>query len=426
MTFSDLALCAPVQEAVQAAGYTEPTPIQQQAIPVVLTGSDVFACAQTGTGKTAAFALPILTKLHESPSKRPEPSVVVLAPTRELTAQIGDSFLTYGKRVRARYLTVFGGVNINPQIHALRRGVDVLIATPGRLIDLIEQRAVRLDHVHTLVLDEADRMLDMGFLPQINRVIERIPKDRQTLFFSATIPNEIRTLADSILQSPIHVAVAPVSSTAERVEQRRYLVSKTDKRKLLRHLLENDITEQVLVFSRTKRGADRVAEDLEKYEIKAVALHGDKTQAARERALRSFKDGRVRVLIATDIASRGIDISQLPVVVNYDLPDSPETYVHRIGRTARAGREGEAITFYTPEEHRDMRDIEHLIQQRIPVVQEHPFLPGSPQRSDDAPHSSRPSSAPRAAKAPASRGAKPAGQYPQSSSRRSRPQRQRH
>lgn len=399
MTFSALALCAPVKEAVQAAGYTTPTPIQQQAIPMVLAGHDVFACAQTGTGKTAAFALPILTKLHNDPSKKREPSVVVLAPTRELAAQIGESFLTYGKRVRARYLTVYGGVSINPQIHALRKGVDVVIATPGRLIDLIDQRAVRLDHVHTLVLDEADRMMDMGFMPQIKRIIERIPKERQTLFFSATIPEEIRSLAESILRTPTHIAVAPVSSTAERVEQRRYLVSKTDKRKLLRHLLETEISSQVLVFARTKRGADRIAEDLEKAEIRAVALHGDKTQAARERALRSFKDGRVRVLIATDIASRGIDISQLPVVVNYDLPDSPETYVHRIGRTGRAGFEGAALTFFTPEEHRDVRDIENLIQQRIPLVQEHPFNPGPssptsdaaprPQRQGDKPHQHR-------------------------------------
>jgi len=377
MTFADLALCAPVKKAVQNAGYETPTPIQQQAIPMVLDGHDVFAVAQTGTGKTAAFALPILTDLHEHPPKGKGPTVVILAPTRELAAQIGESFQTYGKHVRARYLTVFGGVSINPQIHALRKGVDVLIGTPGRMIDLMEQRALHLDQVDTLVLDEADRMLDMGFHPQIKRLIAQMPRDRQTLFFSATLPPEIRDLADQILRTPTHVAVAPVSSTAERVEQRRYVVGKASKRKLLRHLLETEIDDQVLIFTRTKRGADRLVKDLMNMDIGAAALHGNKTQGAREKALGAFKNGRNRILVATDIASRGIDISQLPYVVNFDLPDSPETYVHRIGRTGRAGFEGIAITFSTPDEAAELKAIEKLIGQKIPETKDHPYYPGS-------------------------------------------------
>ena len=412
MTFADLALCAPVKKAVREAGYETPTPIQQQAIPMVLKGHDVFACAQTGTGKTAAFALPILTDLYERPPEGKQPCVVVLAPTRELAAQIGESFATYGKRVKARCITVFGGVSINPQITALRKGVDVLVATPGRLIDLLEQRIIDLDDVDTFVLDEADRMLDMGFRPQIDRIIKRLPADRQTLFFSATVPDEIRKLADSILRTPTHVAVAPVSSTAERVEQRRYLVNKPNKRKLLRHLLETEIDEQTLVFARTKRGADRLAKDLTKNGINAAALHGDKSQGAREKALDGFKKGRIRVLIATDIASRGIDISELPFVVNFDLPDTPETYVHRIGRTGRAGREGEAITFSTPDEHAELKAIERLIGLKIPLVEEHPFLP-----SDDDPKPHPPQRAKDAGSTPRSN--KPRGSR-QGSSRRAR------
>ena len=377
MTFADLALCAPVKKAVQHAGYDTPTPIQQQAIPMVLDGHDVFAVAQTGTGKTAAFALPILTDLYEHPPKGKGPTVVILAPTRELAAQIGESFETYGKHVRVRFLTVFGGVSINPQIHALRKGIDVLIGTPGRMIDLMEQRALHLDQVDTLVLDEADRMLDMGFHPQIKRLIAQMPRDRQTLFFSATLPPEIRDLADQILRTPTHVAVAPVSSTAERVEQRRYVVGKASKRKLLRHLLETEIDDQVLIFTRTKRGADRLVKDLTNVDIGAAALHGNKTQGAREKALGAFKNGRNRILVATDIASRGIDISQLPYVINFDLPDTPETYVHRIGRTGRAGFEGIAITFSTPDEAAELKDIEKLIGQKIPEIKDHPYYPGS-------------------------------------------------
>lgn len=417
MTFADLALCAPVKKAVRSAGYERPTPIQQQAIPMVLDGHDVFACAQTGTGKTAAFALPILTDLYERPPEGKQPCVVVLAPTRELAAQIGESFETYGKGQKIRTITVFGGVSINPQIAALRKGVNVLVATPGRLIDLLEQRVISLDEVDTFVLDEADRMLDMGFRPQIDRIIKRLPSDRQTLFFSATVPDEIRKLADSILRTPTHVAVAPVSSTAERVKQRRYRVNKPDKRKLLKHLLETEITEQTLVFARTKRGADRLAKDLTKNGIEAFALHGDKSQGAREKALKGFKDGKVRVLIATDIASRGIDISQLPVVINFDLPDTPETYVHRIGRTGRAGFEGEAISFFTPEEHAEVRDIEKLIGLQIPVIEDHPFLPGTEGASEP-----RPAQPKRSAK-PATPGSSRSGGSRRGSSQRARSRR---
>ena len=321
MTFSDLDLCPPVHQAIREVGYERPTPIQQQAIPMVLAGHDVFGCAQTGTGKTAAFAMPILTRLHNDKNRGNGPSVVVLAPTRELAVQIGESFLVYGKRVRARYLTVYGGVSIRPQIQALRRGVDVVIATPGRLIDLMEQRAVRLNNVHTLVLDEADRMLDMGFMPQIKRVTDQIPEDRQTLFFSATVPPEIRKLADKLLRTPTHVAVAPVSSATEMVEQRGYRVPKSQKRKLLLHLLTTELVGSALVFTRTKRGADKLTRDIMSADIAVAALHGNKSQSARQIALKDFKNGVNRVLVATDIAARGIDISELPYVINYDMPD---------------------------------------------------------------------------------------------------------
>jgi ATP-dependent RNA helicase RhlE len=373
MTFSDLGLCAPVHQAVKQAGYDQPTPIQQQTIPLVMQGGDVFACAQTGTGKTAAFALPILHKISEQGADRRHPSVVVMAPTRELAAQIGESFVHYGKNVRARFLTVYGGASINTQTRALERGVQVLVATPGRLNDLIERGAVRLDRVHTLVLDEADRMLDMGFLPQIKNVIKHIPTKRQTLMFSATVPQEIKKLADSILHEPTHVAVAPVASTTELISQRRYIVHKEQKRALLLHLLDTDFPGQVLIFTRTKRGADRLTKDIMRAGISVAALHGAKSQGARETALRAFKKGANRVLVATDIASRGIDITQLPFVVNFDLPDSPETYVHRIGRTGRADFSGDAITLQTPDEERDMRQIEKIIKMRVPVVKDHPF-----------------------------------------------------
>lgn len=373
MTFADLQLCAPLQKAVRQAGYTNPTPIQEQAIPIVLSGRDIFGCAQTGTGKTAAFALPILNRLFAEGPIKGSPRVLILAPTRELAIQINESFGSYAKGMRIRTTVILGGVSIRPQIDALRRGVDIVIATPGRLLDVIEHRALRLDNVHTLVLDEADRMLDMGFMPSIRQIVKLVPTKRQTLFFSATFPSEIRSLANTILTDPVHVSVTPENATTEMVDQRLYFVEKDRKRSLLAHLLNEHLEGSVLVFTRTKRGADRVAKDLERVGVKVTAIHGDKSQMARQRALADFKNGRMRVLVATDIAARGIDIIELPTVVNYDIPDSPETYVHRIGRTGRAGRSGVALTLATPEDRGSLRDIEKLIKMRIPAVRDHPF-----------------------------------------------------
>ena len=373
MTFADLKLCAQLEKAVASAGYTNPTPIQEQAIPIVMSGRDIFGCAQTGTGKTAAFALPILDRLNaEGPSKG-GPRVLILAPTRELAIQINESFGTYGRGMRIRSVVLLGGVSIRPQIDQIRRGVDVVIATPGRLLDVIDHRALRLDYVHTFVLDEADRMLDMGFMPSIKQVVKLIPTQRQTLFFSATLPPEIRSLAHTILTNPVHVSVTPENPTTAMVDQRLYFVEKDRKRGLLAHLLREHLEGSVLVFTRTKRGADRVCKDLETAGDKVAAIHGDKSQMARQRALSDFKTGRMRVLVATDIAARGIDISELPTVVNYDIPDSPETYVHRIGRTGRAGNSGVALTLATPEDRGQLRDIEKLIKMRIPAVRDHPF-----------------------------------------------------
>lgn len=371
MTFAQLHLHERVLAAVQAEGYDTPTPIQQQAIPVVLDGKDIFGCAQTGTGKTAAFALPILHRLAETIEKGPR--VLVLAPTRELAVQIGDSFRTYGRNVRFRQVLVYGGVSMRPQIDALRRGVDVIIATPGRLLDLMEQRAVRLDRIETLVLDEADRMLDMGFIQPIRQIIAEMPEQRQTLFFSATIPDEIKKLASGILTNPVNVSVTPVSSATETVEQMLYVVRKDNKRALLTHLLNEDLEGSVLIFTRTKRNADRVAKDLAAEGIRAESLHGDKSQMARQRALDNFKNRRTRVLVATDIAARGIDIDTLPYVINYDVPDTAETYVHRIGRTGRAGSTGIALTLCTPDEQHEMRSIERHIRRQITRVQHHEF-----------------------------------------------------
>ncbi len=373
MTFADLSLCAPLQKAVQQAGYTNPTPIQEQAIPVVLSGRDVFGCAQTGTGKTAAFALPILNRLHNEGPQRGGPRVLILAPTRELAIQIDESFRSYGVGIKARTVVLLGGVSIRPQIERIRRGVDIVIATPGRLLDVIDHRALRLDNIHTFVLDEADRMLDMGFLPSIKQVVKLIPTERHTLFFSATLPKEIRSLANSILTDPVHIAVTPENTTTEMVDQRLYYVERDRKRALLTHLVKEDLDGSVLVFTRTKRGADRVAKDLMTAGLRVAAIHGDKSQMARQRALQDFKSGKTRVLVATDIAARGIDIAELPFVVNYDVPESPETYVHRIGRTGRAGRNGVALTIATPEDRNPLRDIEKLIKMRIPTVRDHPF-----------------------------------------------------
>ncbi len=373
MTFTELQLCESVQKNVRAAGYTQPTPIQEQAIPVVMAGRDIFGCAQTGTGKTAAFGLPILHRLESEGPFRGGPRVLILAPTRELAVQIDESFRAYGKGLKVRSVVLLGGVSIRPQIEQIRRGVDIVIATPGRLLDVIEHRALNLSHIHTFVLDEADRMLDMGFLPSIRQVVKLIPTQRQTLFFSATLPREIRDLANSLLSDPVHVAVAAENATTEMVDQRLYFVERDRKRALLTHLLEGDLEGSVLVFTRTKRGADRVTKDLMKVGLKVASIHGDKSQMARQKALQDFKSGRTRVLVATDIAARGIDIAQLPYVVNFDVPEAAETYVHRIGRTGRAGHSGVAVTLATPEDRNSLRDIEKLIRMRIPAVRDHPF-----------------------------------------------------
>jgi ATP-dependent RNA helicase RhlE len=387
MRFDDLNLIDPLLRAVRTEGYEIPTPIQEQAIPHILAGRDVLGCAQTGTGKTAAFALPILQRLSSArPGGRARPPrVLVLTPTRELATQIGDSFATYGRHTGLTHTVVFGGVGQSPQVAALRRGVDILVATPGRLLDLMGQGVVTLTALDVFVLDEADRMLDMGFLPDVRRIIKALPSQRQTLFFSATMPRDIEELAQSILTNPVGVEVTPVASTAERIEQSVYFVEKADKRALLAHLLREPGITRALVFTRTKHGANRVVKELEKVGIGAEAIHGNKSQGARERALENFKRGTTRVLVATDIAARGIDVEGISHVINYDLPNIAESYVHRIGRTARAGAGGIAISFCDHEERAFLRDIERLIRQTVPVVQEHPYrstVPFSaPQRS---------------------------------------------
>ncbi|HEY2743358.1 MAG TPA: DEAD/DEAH box helicase [Polyangia bacterium] len=374
MTFADLRLIEPLLRAVAAEGYATPTPIQQQAIPHVLDGRDLLGLAQTGTGKTAAFALPILQRLSAS-GRRPHGdrsiAVLVLTPTRELAAQIGEGFAAYGKHLGYKHAVIFGGVGQNAQERAVRGGLDILVATPGRLLDLMQQRIVHLNRIETFVLDEADRMLDMGFIHDVRRVIAQLPPshNRQTLFFSATMPPEAKKLADAILRNPATVAVAPVSSTAERVEQRIYNVERGDKRPILAALLETDPTiTRALVFTQMKHTANRVAEYLQKRGVQADAIHGNKSQNARERALARFKAGEARVLVATDIAARGIDIDEVSHVINYELPNVPETYVHRIGRTARAGKSGIAISLCDAAERQYLRDIERLIRQRVTVI----------------------------------------------------------
>ena len=379
MQFNDLGLSAPLLRAVAAAGYVEPTPIQREAIPPALKGRDILGCAQTGTGKTAAFALPILAHLDETAGEEPELRALVLTPTRELAIQIADSFRTYGKGLDLYHTVIFGGVNEKPQIAELRRGVDALIATPGRLIDLMQQGHVNLDRIEAFVLDEADRMLDMGFLPDVKRVIARLPKKRQTLFFSATMPPDIRSLADSLLTDPVSVAVTPVSSTVERIEQRLYFVDKKDKPRLLVDMLKNDPSfVHTLVFTRTKHGANKVVEYLGKAGLRAAAIHGNKSQGARERAMNGFRSGDIRLLVATDIAARGIDVEGISHVINFDLPNVPETYVHRIGRTGRAGAAGIAVSFCDVEERPYLMDIERLTKQHVPRVEDHAYRASQP------------------------------------------------
>ncbi|TDX01939.1 DEAD/DEAH box helicase [Dinghuibacter silviterrae] len=376
MSFEQLHLIAPIADALKKKGYTQPTPIQAQSIPVVLRGKDLLGCAQTGTGKTAAFAIPILQTLFlmkRGGDWNPGIKALILTPTRELAIQINDSCKAYGQGTGIRHEVIFGGVSAVPQIQALKKGTDILIATPGRLLDLMQQKVISLKDIKIFVLDEADRMLDMGFIHDVRKVIAQLPAKRQTLFFSATMPAEISGLADSILTDPIKVSVTPVSSTAETVEQSLYFVEKPEKRQLLPYLLKNKIQGRVLVFSRTKHGADKIAKDLIKHGIKAEAIHGNKSQNARQRALENFKSGATRVMVATDIAARGIDIQELEYVINYDLPNVPETYVHRIGRTGRAGASGRAISFCDTEEREFLRDIQKLIKRTVPVVKDHPF-----------------------------------------------------
>lgn len=373
--FSDLNLIEPILRAIEETGYTIPTPIQSQAIPPLLEGKDLLGCAQTGTGKTAAFALPMLNHLATKPMRlEPKyPRALILTPTRELAIQIHESFNVYGKHLKLKHAVIFGGVGRGPQVKALRNGVDVLVATPGRLLDLIEQRCLRLDKIEIFVLDEADRMLDMGFIHSIRRIITMLPKKRHNLFFSATMPNDIVKLADSMLVNPVKVAVTPQATTVELIDQSLMYVDRSKKKDLLRTLLEDKNFKRVIVFTRTKHGANRVAEGLLKNRIPSEAIHGNKSQGARQRALENLKSGEIRVLIATDIAARGIDIDGITHVINYEIPNISESYVHRIGRTARAGAKGIAISFCDSEEKAFVKDIEKLIGRSIPVVTDQPY-----------------------------------------------------
>lgn len=375
MTFSDLKLIKPLVLALDKKGYTQPTPIQEQSIPHILEGKDIFGCAQTGTGKTAAFALPILQLLdsRKDANKARVVKALILAPTRELALQISENFADYSRNLGISHCTVFGGVSQNPQVANIRRGVDVLIATPGRLLDLMNQGFVKLNNIEFFVLDEADRMLDMGFINDIKKIIAKIPAKRQTLFFSATAAPAIMKLANTILNNPVNVAVTPVSSTTSLVAQSVYYVKKENKRLLLKHVLNNGKIEHALVFTRTKRGADKVVKDLNGMGISAEAIHGNKSQGARERALKGFKNRTIRILVATDIASRGIDVDKLSHVINYEIPEQAETYVHRIGRTGRAGSTGVAMSFCAQDEMTYLKDINKLIKKNIEVVSTHPF-----------------------------------------------------
>ena len=367
MSFTDLGLSEPLQRAIADKGYDSPSPIQLAAIPAVLSGNDVMAAAQTGTGKTAGFTLPILEHLKDvSPAKANNAKVLILTPTRELAAQIAESVATYGKYLNIRSTVVFGGVKINPQMQTLRKGVEILVATPGRLLDLYQQNAIRFDELEVLVLDEADRMLDMGFIHDIRKIIRVLPNKRQNLMFSATFSDDIRTLAKSIVNDPVEVSVAQANTTADTVNQWLVPVDKSRKPNLLIKLIKQHNWYQALVFSRTKHGANRLAQRLEKAGISAAAIHGNKSQSARTKALANFKNGNIQILVATDIAARGLDISQLPQVVNFDLPHVPEDYVHRIGRTGRAGSEGQAVSLVSADEYKQLKDIERLIKKVLP------------------------------------------------------------
>lgn len=376
MQFKDLKIIEPILKALKEEKYTSPTDIQEKAIPLLLDRKDVLGSAQTGTGKTAAFAIPILQHLYLDRQQRNAPrkiNALIITPTRELAIQIADSFTTYGKYTGLKNTVVFGGVKQGQQTDALQTGVDILVATPGRLLDLMDQGFVRLNNIEYFVLDEADRMLDMGFINDIKKIIAQLPAKRQSLFFSATMPDNIVALSRRILKNPIKVDVSPISSTADTIQQYLYYTNKSTKKDLLNHILSDRKIDQVLLFSRTKHGADRITRNLKKEKIKAAAIHGDKAQNARQRALQQFKDGDIRVLVATDIAARGIDIDKLKYVVNYDIPNIAETYVHRIGRGGRAGDEGVSISICEPEENAYIKDIEKLIDQKIEVINDNPF-----------------------------------------------------
>ena len=388
ISFDELDLIQPILKSLQEEGYTHPTPIQQRTIPLLLEQRDVLGCAQTGTGKTAAFAIPVLQNLYNNQNgkKGPRPiRALILTPTRELAIQIDESLAAYGRHLPLRKTVIFGGVGQNPQVAALKRGVDIVTATPGRLLDLMEQGFVRLDKINMFVLDEADRMLDMGFINDVKRIVKKIPEKRQTLLFSATMPEQIAKLSQTLLHDPARVEVVPQSTAAETVTQALHFVDKKNKSKLLIHLLEDPDMIQVLVFTRTKRGANQLVKALDSAGIDAAAIHGNKSQTARQKALQQFKDGAITVLAATDIAARGIDIDSLQLVVNHDLPNEPETYVHRIGRTGRAGTSGKAISFCEIEEKNQLKDIEKLIGQKIPVVTGHLFENASIATSDAPP-----------------------------------------
>ena len=375
MTFEELNLMKPLLDSVSKEGYTTPTKIQQQSIPYILSGKDLFGCAQTGTGKTAAFALPILQRLalDKNTIQTPGIKALILAPTRELAIQIDASFRTYGAGTGLKCTCIYGGVSQQMQVSKLKRGVEIIVATPGRLLDLIQQRIINLDKIQYLVLDEADRMLDMGFVPDIKRIVALLPVKRQTLCFAATITPQIKKLAGSILTSPVNVSVAPEIEITGLITQSVYFVRKEDKRNLLRHVMRDDSIGNALVFTRTKHGADRVARDLNRSGITAEAIHGDKSQNKREHSLKGFRSGQIRVLVATDVVSRGIDIDSLSHVINFEIPEEPATYVHRIGRTGRAGATGTAMSFCSGEERKYLADIHRVIHKEINVVRTHPY-----------------------------------------------------
>jgi len=374
MTFQNLNLNKSLLHALHKKGYTHPTPVQQQSIPHILEGRDLFGGAQTGTGKTAAFSLPLIQIISEKKSQHHSAiKALILAPTRELALQINDCLKAYSHGSGLKHTVIFGGVNQFHQVNALKKGIDILVATPGRLLDLVGQGFIKLNSVEHFVLDEADRMLDMGFIHDIKKIIAKLPAKKQTLFFSATLSPEIKKLSHSLLHNPVHVNVAPVSSSPDLIDQSVYYVKKEDKKLLLRHLLNDTEIEHALVFTRTKRGADRVAKDLNRNGINADSIHGNKSQGAREKAMRGFKSKHIRVLVATDIASRGIDVRELSHVINYEIPEQAETYVHRIGRTGRAGSQGKAYSFCASEEKAFLKNISNLMKKKINVVEKHPF-----------------------------------------------------